>query len=439
MSPEDLTGFIYKSHAAALQLAQISPKERDSLLLDLSEAIKYHKNKILEANTLDLEASREMAVPDLVLEWLKLTPERINHVIECLKQLSQLPDPLTLHVGINGYQRVPLGVVAFVYEGFPQLALIAAGMCLKVGNTIILKGGSEGTHTQEAIAEIIRNVLGANNFPEACVSTVPTGVVLKELIVQEKYLRLVIPYGRPSFVQQISKQATISALPTSMGNCYLYLSASADLEFAKSVILNSRKGDPDPVNAIEKVVIHHSWLERGLGEWLQSLQTQGLVVRGCPSTTASFRHFLEESDQNSDVQFDQATNASDLVDAAIDSQCIASEDIWGQAYLDNTIAIKIVKDTEEAIAWINQYSSGHADVILTDSLFERDRFVSRISSSTIFVNAHSRFSRYGKFGDSGSVKIALGMSSLKTRGASRYPGVIDIYALTTTKQIVSNY
>ena len=437
MSPEDLTGFIYKSHAAALQLAQISPKERDCLLLDLSEAIKFNKNKILEANTLDLEASREMAVPDLVLEWLKLTPERINHVIECLKQLAQLPDPLTLHVGINGYQRVPLGVVAFVYEGFPQLALIAAGMCLKVGNTIILKGGSEGTHTQEAIADITRSVLGAHNFPEACVSTVPTGVVLKELIVQEKYLRLVIPYGRPSFVQQISKQATISALPTSMGNCYLYLSASADLEFAKSIILNSRKGDPDPVNAIEKVVIHHSWLERGLGEWLQDLQIQGLIVRGCPSTTGFFRHFLEDSEHHEhELSSGTISNADG---EHHDQHCIESEDIWGQAYLDNTIAIKIVENTEEAIAWINQYSSGHADVILTDSLSERDRFVSRISSSTIFVNAHSRFSRYGKFGDSGTVKIALGMSSLKTRGASRYPGVIDIYALTTTKQIVSNY
>jgi len=428
MSPEDLTGFIYKSHTAALQLAQISTRDRDSMLLELAEAVKKHKNSILEANTLDLEASRDMAISELLLEWLKLTPERLNHAIECLKQLSNLPDPLTLQVGINGYQRIPLGVVAFVYEGFPQLGLIAAGMCLKVGNAIVLKGGNEGSNTQEAIAAIAKDVLIAKGFPEACMTSVPKGVALKELIVQEKYLRLVIPYGRPSFVQQVSKQATVSALPIAMGNCYLYLSASGNLDFAKEIILNSRKGDPDAVNAIEKVVIHRSWIDRGLCEWIRGLKKQGLLVRGCPETTASFRQFLEESH----------SDETDKPSQILIEQAIESEDTWGQAYLDETIAIKIVNDTEEAISWINQYSSGHADVLLTDSLSERDRFVSRINSSTIFVNAHSRFCRYGKSGDSGNIKIALGMSSLKTRGASRYPGIIDIYALTTTKQVLTN-
>lgn len=418
MSPEDLTGFIHKSHNAALQLTQIPTRERDSFLLALTDSVKKHKNLILEANTLDLEASREMAIPDLVLEWLKLTPERLNNAIECLMELARLPDPLTLHVGINGYQRVPLGVVAFVYEGFPQLSLIAAGMCLKVGNTIILKGGNEGSYTHEAIASITKDVLAARGFPEACISSVPRGIVLKELIVQEKYLRLVIPYGRPSFVQQVSKQATISALPIAMGNCYLYLSATGNLDLAKEVVLNSRKGDPDAINAIEKVVIHRSWLDRGLGDWLCSLRKQGLSLRGCPETTTYFRKLAEENEPNSQY-----------------SLAIEPETIWGQAYLDETLAIKIVDSLDEAISWINQYSSGHAEVLLTDSLSERDRFVSLINSSTIFVNAHSRFSRCTKTGD--NVKIALGMSSLKTRGASRYPGVIDIYALTTTKQILT--
>ncbi len=425
MSPEDLTGFIYKSHIAALQLAQISTRDRDCLLLELAEAVKKHKNLILEANTLDLESSRDMAVPELVLEWLKLTPERLNNAIECLKQLSNLPDPLTLQVGINGYQRVPLGAVAFVYEGFPQLGLIAAGMCLKVGNTIILKGGNEGVNTQEAIAAIAKDVLIARGFPEACITSVPQGVVLRELIIQEKYLRLVIPYGRPSFVQQVSKQATVSALPIAMGNCYLYLAASGHLEFAKDIILNSRKGDPDAVNAIEKVVVHQSWLDRGLGDWINGLRKQGLSVRGCAKTTAYFREYLEAQNPEMD-------------EVQLLAQAIEAENVWGQAYLDETIAIKIVNDSEEAIAWINQYSSGHADVLMTDSLSERDRFVSRINSSTIFVNAHSRFSRCAKVGDNTNVKIALGMSSLKTRGASRYPGVIDIYALTTTKQVLTN-
>ena len=303
--------------------------------------------------------------------------------------------------------------------------VIAAGMCLKVGNTIILKGGTESSHTQQAIANIARNVLVEQGFSEACMTVLPMGVTLKELVVQEKYLRLVISYGRPSFVHQISKQATISALPMAMGNCYLYLAPSGDLDFAQDVILQSRKVDPDAVNAIDKVVIHRSWLERGLGEWICRLKKQGLRVRGCPATTAFFRQWLE-SLQNESL-------GQSFHDLAIES-----EDIWGSSYLDETIAIKIVEDIQEAIAWINQYSSGHADVILTDSLSERDHFVGQVNSSSIFVNAHSRFKRCARLGDSGDMKIALGMSSLKTRGASRYPGMIGIYALTTTKQVLTS-
>ena len=425
MSPEDLTGFLYKSHAASLQIGQTSSHTRDNLLLKIAESVRQNKNQILEANTLDLESSREMAVPELVLEWLKLTPDRLNNMIEVLKQIASLSDPLTLQGGLNGYQRVPLGVVAFVYEGFPHLALIAAGMCLKVGNTIILKGGTESSHTQGAIANIVRDVLVEQHFSEACMTVLPMGVALKELIVQERYLRLVISYGRPSFVQQISKQATISALPLAIGNCYLYLAPSGDLDFAQDVILQSRKGEPDAVNAIDKVVIHQSWLERGFGEWICRLKKQGLRVRGCPETTAFFREWLEA-----------------MPDGAMghDHQwlTIESEDIWSSSYLDETIAIKIVEDIQEAIAWINQYSSGHADVLLTDSLSERDRFVGQVNSSSIFVNAHSRFKRCARLGDSGDMKIALGMSSLKTRGAARYPGMIDIYALTTTKQVLTS-
>ncbi|MDX2255210.1 MAG: aldehyde dehydrogenase family protein [Pseudanabaenaceae cyanobacterium bins.39] len=422
MSPEDLTGFIYKSHASALQLVEFSSRDRDQFLLELAESVKQHKNLILEANTLDLEASREMAVPDLVLEWLKLTPDRLNNTIDCLKQLSNLSDPLSLLGGVNGYQRVPLGVVAFIYEGFPQLGLVAAAMSLKVGNTIILKGGGEGSHTQEVLVKIARDVLLNQGLPENCITSVPKGVALKELVVQEKYLRLVISYGRPSFVQQVSKQATVSALPMAMGNCYLYISTSGNLDFAQDVIFESRRGDPDAVNAIEKVVIHESWCDRGLAEWICKLKKQGLVVRGCARTTAYFRQWLEDGEQ--DLQYELA---------------IESEDIWGQAYLDETISIKIVADIKEAIAWINQYSSGHADVLLTDSLSERDQFVGQVNSSTIFVNAHSRFKRCARLGNNGDMKIALGMSSLKTRGAARYPGMIDIYSLTTTKQVLSGH
>jgi glutamate-5-semialdehyde dehydrogenase len=428
MPPEDLTGFVFQSHAAASQLAQVKSKDRNQLILDIAKAIKSEKDQILEANTLDLEASRDMAIPDLVLEWLKLTPERLQNAIECLNHLAIMTDPLALHLNYEGYRRVPIGTVAFVYEGFPQLGLIAACMCFKVGNSIILKGGNEGSHTNNAIAQIIKTVLSDRALSESTLTHLPQGSSIKDLVTQERYLRLVIPYGRPSFVQQVSKQSTIALLPTVMGNCYMYISPSGNLDLAQEIILNSRKGEPDAVNAIEKIIVHRSWLDQGLSAWIAGLQKHGLEVRGCDTTSIHFYNYAEQ--QNSESNQAQASETDRQAE-------IISESQWGQAYLDPTIAIKVVDSIDEAIAWINQYSSGHADVILTDSLPERHKFTSLVNSSTIFINAHNRFCRFGMIGESGMMRIALGMSSLKSRGASRYPGMIDLYALTTIKHVIT--
>ncbi|CAN1210227.1 aldehyde dehydrogenase family protein [Tumidithrix helvetica PCC 7403] len=429
MPPEDLTGFVYQSHAAATQLAQVKSKDRNQLILDIAKAVKLEKDRILEANTLDLEASRDMAIPDLVLEWLKLTPERLQHTIECLTHLAAMVDPLAIHMNYEGYRRVPIGTVAFVYEGFPQLGLIAACMCFKVGNSIILKGGIEGSHSHTAIAQLVKTVLRDRGLSESSLTHVPQGSSIKDLVTQEKYLRLVIPYGRPSFVQQVSKQSTIALLPTVMGNCYMYISPSGDLNLAQEIILNSRKGEPDPVNAIEKIIVHRSWLDKGLAEWIDKLQKQGLVVRGCDTTAVYYYRYTE--------LLNEQYNEADRIKLPPNHGEIPSEGQWGLAYLDNTIAIKVVDSIDEAIAWINQYSSGHADVILTDSLPERHKFSSLVNSSTLYINAHNRFYRFGTIGESGMLRIALGMSSLKSRGASRYPGMIDLYALTTTKHIIT--
>jgi glutamate-5-semialdehyde dehydrogenase len=413
--PDDLIGFVYHSHVASLELARLDIDEKNQAIGKLAAAIKRERNLILEANTLDLEASREMAISETLLEWLKLTPEqRLMGIAECLEQLAKSPNPLANQMVQYGHKRVPLGTIALVYEAFPQLALIAIGMCLKVGNSLILKGGNESSHSQKAIAEIAKMVLEECDLPAATAVAAPEGSSLKDLLTQERYLRLVIPYGRPSFVQQVCKQATVSVLPTVMGNCYLYLAHSGSLEPAHVIVMASFEGDPDAVNAIEKVVVHRSWLERGLIKWLVALQKRGMKLRGCDVTVAYCRsqseHLLQE---------------------------VGLESEWGKAYLDHTIAIKVVDDLEEAIAWINQYSSGHADVILTDSLSETHEFADRINSSNIYINASNRFKRRQNPQENGSIPISLGMSSLKSRGASRHTGAIGLDSLTTTKRIIS--
>lgn len=414
--PEDLTGFVYQSHAASTFLASVKLEERNRILLEIAEVVKQQRNQILEANTLDLEASREMAIPDIVLEWLKLTPERLQNSIDCIKQLAALPDPLsTGSSNPDGYRRVPLGAMAFVYEAFPQLGLVAAGMCLKAGNSLILKGGSESINSNTAIANAIKDVMQKCDLPEATLAIAPKGTAIKDLLTQEKYLRLVIPYGRPSFVQQVSKQSTVTVMPSVMGNCYAYIAQSSNLEYASQMLKASRSSDPDPVNAIEKAIVHRDWLDRGLIDWIISLQQQGLTVRGCDTTVAYCRNYMDRLQGE-----------------------VAAETQWGNAYLDDIIAIKVVDRLDEAIAWINQYSSGHADIILTDSLQESHQFATQANSSTVFINTSNQFRRYGSLDSNGNKRVILGMSSLKTRGSSRHPGAIDLYALTTTKRIVTS-
>ncbi len=412
-STKDLTGFVYRSHEAALQLSRVSYQARNEVLLALADALKQRRNEILEANTLDLEASREMSVPDLVLEWLKLTPERWQNAIEALRHLAAMPDPLARRSDRSGYRRVPLGAIAFACEGFPQLGAIAAGMCLKTANSLILKPGNESMRSFTAIAAAIAEVLSRSSLPDGCVTLPPEGSSLKDLISQEKYLRLLIPYGRPSFVQQVCKQSTVAVLPTAMGNCHLYLAPSGNPDLALEIVKTSRIGDPDAVNAIEKILLHRQWLATDLVPWLKGLQRLGLEVRGCDAIVGYCCH-----------------RAGELMPG------IVPETQWGQPCFERAIAIKVVNSLEEAIAWIDRHSSGHADAILTDSLQESQAFARYVGSSSVYINAPCQFKRIDTTPD-GGVNVALGMSSMKLRGMSRYPGPIDLYALTSARRIVT--
>lgn len=406
---EGLASVVYQAHIASFQLAKTEIKVRDRLIKHLATSLALHKSQILDANTLDLEASRELELPDVVIEWLRLTPERLQGTIACLEQLTLLSDPLANPHTYDGVKRIPIGTIAFIHEAFPLVAMVAVGMCIKAGNSIILRGGSECLHTQRAIAQMIAAALDQEELPSSSVCLATEGSSIKELVTQEKYLRLVIPYGRPSFVQQVSRQTTVSALPTAMGNCHIYISPSANLEEANRLILDSRSSEPDPVNAIEKVLIHRHWLQPSLIELLKVWQKKDWRILCCP--------MIQEYMQQLGLELNQ-------------------EHHWNQVYLDDRIAIKVVENLPEAITWINVNGSGHADCILTDSLKESNQFAAQVRSSMIFINASNRFVRHSMLGANGNRTVALGMTSLKNRGASRNPGMIDLNALTTTKRVV---
>lgn len=397
------------AHRASIALATTKGVLRSQVVAAMAESLKLNQNEILEANTLDLEASREMAVPDLILEWLKLTPERIQTVAHLLKRLSELPDPIGRVMDASYQldqcqiysQLMPLGVISLVYEAFPELAALAAGLCIKTANSLVLKGGSEASHSNQAIAQALWAAIDKVGLPEGCLQVLSSdaGASVRDLITQDHYVNLIIPYGRPSLVQQVVRQATAPVLRSAMGNCYLYWSPSGSLEAVRWMILDSHQSEPDPVNAIEKVLIHPSQNPSALGMLWNSLREKGFQLRGDAALVAEF----------ADLQ---------LVD----------EVEWRQAYLDKIIAFKIVDSLDAAIAWINLHSSGHADCLVTESYQESRQFALGINSASTYINASPRFSRNPKRGDS----IFLGMSNQK--GIRRGP--ISLQTLTTMKHII---
>jgi len=408
-SDSELLHLIHRANQASEVLAATKGTERSRALQIMSEALSANQDDVLEANTLDLEASREMAVPDLILEWLKLTPERLQSVVRILQRLSELTDP-TQQILTTPYQLeqsqtycqlMPLGAIALVYESFPELGAIAAGLCLRTGKSLILKGGSEASHSNQAIATILQTAIEDAGLPAGCIELIPTdqGDPLRELVTQDAYVNLVIPYGRSSLVQQVIRQATVPVLKTAIGNCYLYWSSSSGLDTTRWMILDSYQSEPDPVNAIEKVLVCRNQDTQALQALWRTLREKGFHLRGDAELVTEFPELV-----------------------------LAEADDWDRAYLDGTIAFKVVDGLDEAIAWINRHSSGHADCLVSESYQESRRFATDINSATIYINTSPRFYRNPKRGS----PISLGMSNQK--GHRR--GVITLETLTTLKYVV---
>ena len=409
-SPSDrVLTIVRESRKAAIKLAQISGATRKQGILAIAEAMESRYDEILEANTIDLEMSREMAISEPIADWLKLTPERLEMTVAILQQLSQSPDP-SKHLLHPPYQpeaaqtycqSIPLGTIALVHEAFPELVPIVAGMCLKAGNSLIVRGCSAASHSNQTIASIIEQALYTTELPPSSVEVISAdlGISVGELVTQDNYIDLVIPYGRPSLVQQVAEKATATVLKTTMGNCYLYLSQSGGLDLTRQMIVDSHNGQPDAVNAIEKVLINQDVKSALLQSLFNSLQQQGFKLRGDEVLVDRFPEFLS----------------------------LMKPEEWRRPYLAKIVAFRYIDSLPRAILWINRYSSGHADSIVTESYQEGQRFVRDIDSASVYINVSPKFSRRPEGGD-----VFLGMSNQK----AYCQGYIGVAALTSIKQVV---
>jgi glutamate-5-semialdehyde dehydrogenase len=388
-----IAAILAATQQAASQLSQASYSQRQVALKQLLENLRNQQNQILEANTLDLEASREMAIAEVVQTWLKLTPERLQATAHLLEQLIALPDPLGVWPG-QTRQYLPLGVIALIYEAFPSLALLMAGMTIKTGNALLLRGGNETLHGNGVALELIQSALAVANLPVNAVTASQQS--LKDLLAVETGLDLVIPYGRPALVQQVVRHAVPPVLPTAIGNCYLYWSPTGSTERVRTLILDSHMGEPEAVNAIEKVLVHEGINRSMLSLLFNELQSQGFELRGADELVAEFPELK-----------------------------LATELEWGCPYLRKVVAFRLVSDVSTAITQINTHSAGHADSIISDSYLEVQQFSRGVNSAYIYVNRSPRFCR-------GQGEVSLGICGRK--GYQR--GVINLNSLLTDKQVL---
>ena len=408
--PHPLLSTLQRAYNASLQLGTRPGNNRNQGVKAMAKGIQGAFDEILEANTLDLEISREMAVPDLLLEWLKLTPERLEATVKILERLAELSDPLErvmnapyqLNPSQTYCQLMPLGVIALIYEAFPELGAIAAGLCLKTGNSLVLRGCSVSSQSSIVIAQTLQASLEEAGLPAGCLEILsPEGEsTIQDLVTQDRYINLIIPYGRPSLLDRVSQLATAPVLRSVMGNCYLYWSPTGDLDLARWIVVDSHASEPDPVNAIEKVLVNSTHNPSFLIRLFKSLQENGFQLRGDGDLCAEFPDHLTPT----------------------------KEIEWGKSYLDKIISFKTVANLSAAIDWINRYSSGHADCLVTESYQESRQFAMEIDSALVYINASPRFSRNPQQGDS----IFLGISNQK--GYRR--GLISLETFTTLKQVV---
>ncbi|MDG2989953.1 aldehyde dehydrogenase family protein [Candidatus Synechococcus calcipolaris G9] len=388
---------LHQARLASEQLALATYAQRQSALRHLIQGLKQAQTEILEENTLDLETSRDLAVSAVLLSWLRLTNERFQEAVQWLERVLALADPLTstgMASGTHYTYALPVGVVAFFYEGLPTLALLAAALCLKTGNALIIRGGHETTHSGRAIATVLVEALQMAQLPLATIQVLSPDVTNGDTIGIRGGVDLVIPYGRSRFMQQVLEDTKAPAIPGSIGNCYLFWDSSSSPEQVQGMILASAKGCPDRVVAIEKVLIpaetNHSQVARLINLLIQDKYS----VRGDDMLCEEFSELRP-----------------------------AQETDWHTSLMGNVVAFRHSQSLTAAIAWINQHNSGPASVIVTNSYDQSRQFCQQVQTPQVFVNRPPQFSRHNT--------LALGLSSQR----GMYGGLIDISKLLRYKSI----
>lgn len=398
-----------KAKAASVEMAQLSTDAKNIALCRMANALEANTDKILAANQADVDAAKAKGLKKALLDRLALDVHKIQTMARSLREVSALADPIGTIISSwtrpNGLMisqvRVPLGVVGVIYESRPDVTSDAAGICIKSGNSVILRGGSDALNSNVTIGEVLRDALTGTNVPVDAVQVVnsPERKVAEELMRMRKYIDVLIPRGGADLIETVVETSRIPVIETGTGNCHVYVEEDADLDKATSIVINAKCQRPGTCNAAEKLLVHSRIAERYLPVAIAALRKEGVEVRG-----------------------DEATQK------IVPDVKPATEQDWYTEYLDLIIGVKVVKDLNDAIKHINKYGTKHSDSILTANFDKALRFMREVDSAAVYWNASTRFTDGNQFG----LGAEIGISTQKLHAR----GPMSVQHLTTTKYVI---
>lgn len=398
-----------KAKEAARTLAVMGEEKNDALKL-IAKALIDNTDAILAANKIDVDNGRANGLTESIIDRLSLSKARIEGMAQGVLDVAALPDPIGAVLsgskrpnGLNITKvRVPIGVIGIIFEARPNVTSDAASLCLKSGNTVILRGGKEAINSNKCIADIMRSALEKSALDKNCIQLIEdtTRQSSIELMGLVDYLDLLIPRGGAGLIKAVVENAKVPVIETGVGNCHVFVDESADIDMAANIIYNAKTSRPSVCNAIETILVHKNIAEKALPVIKARLDEKNVELRGCERT----REILGDS-----------------VIPAIEAD-------WATEYLDYILAVKVVDNIDEAIAHITKYSSGHSECIVTENYKNANRFKNEVDAAAVYVNASTRFTDGGMFG----LGAEIGISTQKIHAR----GPMGLNELTSMKFII---
>jgi glutamate-5-semialdehyde dehydrogenase len=398
-----------KAKEASYRLAGLSADSKNRVLLEMADTLEQNENLLIEENRKDLAVGERHQLSPALMDRLKVTSAVIRGMAEGLREVARLPDPVGEVVRMwkrpnglmVGKMRIPLGVVGILYESRPNVTADASGLCLKSGNSVILRGGSEAFHSNRMIGGLLQKVLVRQGLPREALQIFPwkEREAMKELLQREEEIDLIIPRGGEDLIRFVMTHSKIPVIKHYRGVCHIFVDESADIEMATRICLNAKVQKPGVCNAMETLLVHEGIAERFLPHVAEALQEKGVVLRGCPVTRKILPMIAEATVQD-----------------------------WSEEYLDLILAVRVVCGIDEAAEHITAYGSLHTEAIVTSDYQNAQRFLKEVNSSCVLVNASTRFNDGYELG----LGAEIGISTTKLHAF----GPMGLEELTTAKFIV---